>query len=48
MNLTLPFAELPLSRLCVAGTAFGSGMARQGAAIAGAPPGAPVQRKSSA
>jgi hypothetical protein len=48
MNLTLPFAELPLSRLCAAGMAFGLGQAVQGAVIAGARPGAPVQQKSSA
>lgn len=48
MNLTLPFAELPSSRLCVAGAAFGCGMAGQDAAIAGAPPGVPVQQRSSA
>ncbi len=48
MNLTLPFAELPLSRLCAAAAAIGLGMACQGASIEGAPPGAPVQRKSSA
>ena len=48
MNLTLPFAELPSSRLCVAGAAFGNGTAGQGAAIEGAPPGVPVQQRSSA
>ena len=48
MNLTLPFAELPSSRLCVADAAFGNGTADQGAAIDGAPPGVPVQQRSSA
>ena len=48
MNLNLPFAELPLSRLCAAAAAISHGMVCQGAVIEGAPPGAPVQRKSSA
>lgn len=48
MNLNLPFAELPLSRLCAAGTALSLGMVCQGAVIEGALPGVPVQRKSSA